>query len=140
MIYALSALFLTLNLYAQNPLADKVRDLIPEPTRSSTIPKTKLSSVLSKLGKAALVEKNNYYWIISGHKYGLHMRFDKNLLSYVHYNFVAPKPSIEKLKGIVDLEKFKSTSAKTEYLVYEKDNIVITINPVDKTIYSVTIK
>lgn len=128
--------------YAGTSWKDKAHDLLPNPLKAFETHKTTLSEVERKLGKASLVEGNDYYWERDGFKYALKLSFDnKFLLNTIHYTFVAEKPKLEKL-GKIDtkkLEPYVSSGKSTSYMVLKENNSEVVIDPLNKNIYSVKI-
>lgn len=135
LIFTLSSAFA-----APTTLKDKAHDLLPSPLKDFKTHKTTLSEVEKKLGRAQLIDGNDYFWEKDGLKYALKLSFDnKFLLDSIHYTFAGEKPKLEKL-GSFDskkLEPYLSGGKTSKYMVLKENKSEVVINPLDKTIYSV---
>lgn len=128
--------------FAASVLKDKVHDLLPSPLKEFTTHKTPLSEVEKKLGKAHLIEGNDYFWEKDGLKYALKLSFDnKFVLDSIHYTFVTNKPKLETL-GTLDtkkLEPYTSGGKSSKYLILRENKSEVVIDPLEKSIYSVKV-
>ena len=103
--------------------------------------KTTLKDIEAKLGKAALTEGNKRYWKRDGLKYALELTFEHDTLQSLHYTFTGKKPSLDILKGSIDITKFApypaSGKSAGRFLKLTDKNAELTIDPVSKTIQTV---
>lgn len=133
-------IFIGTSAYAGTTWKDKAHELLPTPLNAFQTHKTTLSEVEKKLGKAHLVEGQDYYWERDGLKYALKLSFDnKYLLHTIHYTFVNDKPKLEKL-GKIDtkkLEPYLSSGKSTSFMLLKENNSEVVIDPLNKNIYSV---
>lgn len=136
------SIFISSSVFAGVALKEKAHDLLPSPLKEFKTHKTTLSEVEKKLGKAHLIEGNDYYWEKDGLKYALKLSFDnKYLLDTIHYTFVTEKPQLEKL-GAIDtkkLEPYVSSGKTSKYMVLKENKSEVVIDPLDKTVYSVKV-
>lgn len=93
------------------------------------------------MGKPALVEKENHYWVRGGLKYALKLSFDQNgILKAIDYTFTEKWPALEKL-GPIDSKKLLPypTDGKSagRFLLYKEKGSEVLIDPITKTIQGV---
>jgi hypothetical protein len=88
------------------------------------------------LGKAHLVKGTKLYWERDGLKYALELTVKSKILKSMHYTFTGTKPSLELLKGSINLKNFKPHQ-KGRFLKLEDKGSELIIDPISKTIYSV---
>lgn len=140
--FVVMLLFVSINLFADDSWKKQVQILLPSPLEKLQPHKTTLKDIEKLLGKAHLVEDQNYYWEQGGLKYALKIRINnKKVLTSFHYTFTGIKPEIKQILRQIPLEKFKpypaSGSAAGRYLIYKDKNAELIVDPVTKTIHSV---
>jgi hypothetical protein len=119
----------------------KIKVLLPSPLNSFELHKTKLTEVEKSLGTAALIEKENHYWVRGGLKYALKLSFDqKGILKSIDYTFTEKWPALEKL-GAIDTKKLlpypQEGKSAGRFLLYKEKGSEVLIDPVTKTIQGV---
>lgn len=140
--FVVMLLFISINLFADDSWKKQVQTLLPSPLEKLQPHKTTLRDIEKLLGKAHLVEDQNYYWERDGLKYALKITVNKKkILTSLHYTFTSKRPEMKQVLSNLSLEQFKpypgSGSASGRYLIYKDKNAELIIDPVSKTIHSV---
>lgn len=134
-IYAF-LLFFCLHSFAASTWQEQVKSTLPPALQEFVAGKTTLTEIEKSIGKAQLVKGSKYYWERDGLKYALELTVKSKILKSMHYTFTGTKPSLELLKGTINLKNFKPHQ-KERFLKLEDKGSELIIDPISKTIYSV---
>ncbi len=117
----------------------RLQTLLPAPLNEFKINSTTISQIEGRLGKAHLVEGQDYYWEQNKLKYAIKITLDQNkTLTSIHYTFTKKRPSIKEL-GEIDSKKFTPSPTQKNYYQFNEKSGEVILEPLTKTIYSVKI-
>ena len=119
-----------------NPLQARARALLPKPMQELIVGKTTPANARKLLGKANLVEGQNYYWAWDGLEYSLELHFssDQTVLQSFDFFFVKNKPKIADFKGTLKESELKLIAQPKQNnelgaKAYESSSLVLEFDP-----------
>lgn len=97
-----------------------------------------VDEITKRLGKPALVEKENHYFSLRGLKYPFSYELKNKRIRSIYYRTLESKITYQEIaKSIVDLPKPQKVKHNYYSILVKPKNLTLTFSTVDNTLYSV---